>query len=117
MGRDERLGAGEEVIEDPENQPVLHFLPLGIHVEGPGLPEVMKLRLCLEGHHCGDALPGHEQRAGHSPAGRGLPPSGQDERPQEGTHGANAMRGVRRHDRRAGGDDRRGTGGITLLGD
>src|SRR5882762_3805344 len=48
---DVRLGAGKEMIEDPQHEPVLHFLPLEAEVRGMNRLEVVRFLLRLEGHH------------------------------------------------------------------
>src|SRR5437867_2620134 len=95
MGRDVRLGAREEMIEDPEHEPVLHLLALEPEVFRVNLLEVVGLLLRLEGHHGRDAFPEHEHRARHRPPRGRLTPSRKEERPEESAHGPDAaMHGV-----------------------
>src|SRR6266511_347075 len=77
----------EEMIEDPEDEPVLHFLPLVPEIGGVNRLEVVRLLLRLERHHDRHALPRHECRAGDGPVGGDLAPAGKHEGPQEGAHG------------------------------
>src|SRR6266849_3732215 len=87
VGRDVGLGAGKEMIEDPQHQPVLHLLPLELKVFRMNRLEVVRFLLRFERHHGGDAFPCHERRAGHRTIGRRLAPAGEDERAQERAHG------------------------------
>src|SRR6267143_7070984 len=82
MGGDVRLRAREEMIEDPQHEPVLHFLPLEAQVRRVNRLEVVRFLLRLEGHHDGHAFPRHERRPGHRPVGRRLAPAGNHERAQ-----------------------------------
>src|SRR5882672_2627329 len=91
MGGDVRLCAREEVIEDPQYEPVLHFLALETQVRGVNRLEVVRFLQRLEGHHRGDPFPCHEYRAGHRPVGRRLAPAGKHERAQEGAHRPDAV--------------------------
>ena len=77
--RDVGFGSGEEVVEDPEHQPVLHLLPLGMKIRRVNLLVVARLLLRLERHHRGDAFPRDERRTRHLPAGRRLAPARKDE--------------------------------------
>src|SRR6266571_179823 len=88
--RDVRLGARKEMIEDPQHEPVLHFLPLVAEVRGMNRLEVVRFLLRLEGHHRGHAFPRHEGRPGHGPVGRRLAPAGKKEGAEKGTHGPHA---------------------------
>src|SRR2546427_1495545 len=95
VGRDVGLGAGKEVIEDPQHQPVLYLLSLQLEVFRVNRLQVVRFLLRLERHHGGDAFPRHERRPGHRTIGRRLAPAGKDERAQERAHRANAaMHGV-----------------------
>src|SRR2546425_2630885 len=85
------LGAREEMIEDPQHEPVLPFLPLQAQVRGMNRLEVVRFLLCLEGHHGGHAFPGDERRAGHRPVGGRLAPARKQERAQKGAHGPHTM--------------------------
>src|SRR6266550_966452 len=99
VGRNVGLGAREEMIEDPEHEPVLHLLTLEPEVFRVNLLEVVRFLLRLERHHGRDAFPGHERRARHRPPRGRLAPSGKQERPEEGAHGPEAaMHGVGRED-------------------
>src|SRR5436309_2980536 len=84
---DVRLRARKEVIEDPQHEPVLHFLPLVAQVDGVNRLEVVRFLLRFEGHHDRHAFPGDEYRASHGPVGRHLAPPGKDEGAQKGSHG------------------------------
>src|SRR6266513_3423334 len=44
-----RLRAGQEVIKDPQHEPVFHFLPLVAQVRGVNRLEVVRFLLRLEG--------------------------------------------------------------------
>src|SRR6267143_1795841 len=104
------LCARKEMIEDPENEPVLHFLPLVPEIGGVNRLEVVGLLLRLERHHDRHALPRHEGRAGDGPVGGDLAPARKQEGAQKRTHRAHAVvHGVGRQD-----DGRRvsGAGGI-----
>src|SRR2546430_15690547 len=46
--RDERLGSGEEMIENPQHDPVLHFLPLRREVGRVGVLEEIGRASCRE---------------------------------------------------------------------
>src|ERR1700704_3684791 len=74
MGGDVRLGAREEMIENPQHEPVLHFLPLEAQVRGVDVLEVVGLLLRLDRHHRRYAFPGHAHRSGHRPVGGRLAP-------------------------------------------
>src|SRR6266849_1116971 len=91
MGRDVRLRAREQMIENPQHEPVLHFLPLEAQVRRVDRLEVIRFLLRLERHHGGDPFPRHERRPGHRPVGRCLAPPGKNERAQEGAHGPHAV--------------------------
>src|SRR5713226_3892628 len=60
MGRDVRLRAREQMIENPQHEPVLHFLPLETQVRRVDRLEVIRFLLRLERHHGGDPFPPHE---------------------------------------------------------
>src|SRR5213592_3354141 len=85
------LRAREEMIEDPEHQPVLHFLPLVPEIRGVNRLEVVRLLLRLHLHHYRHAFPRDECRAGDGPVGGNLAPAGKHEGPQEGSHRAHAV--------------------------
>src|SRR2546427_3261080 len=51
MRRHERIRASEEVIEDPEHDPVLHLLALRAEAPGAGLLHVALLLHCAQRHH------------------------------------------------------------------
>src|SRR6266545_2961257 len=83
------------MIEDPEHEPVLHFLAFEFQVGRMDFLEVVRFLLRLERHHRRHTFPGHERRARNLPAGHGLAPSGNQEGPPEGAHRPNAvMHGV-----------------------
>src|SRR5882762_11154808 len=88
---DIRIGAEKDMIEDPQHEPVLHFLPLEAEVRGMNRLEVVRFLLRLEGHHRGHAFPRHEDRPGHRPVGRRLAPARKKEGAQKGTHGPHAL--------------------------
>src|SRR6266545_993232 len=99
MGRHVRLRAREEMIEDPNHEPILHFLPFEPQVPRVNFFEVVRFLLRLQRHHRGDAFPRHEDRARHRPAGGRLAPTGQNEGAEERAHGPDAVvHGVRRED-------------------
>src|SRR5439155_17671261 len=75
MGRDVGLRTREEMIEDPEHEPVLHFLPFEPQVLRVNFLEVVRFLLRLQRHHGGDTFPRHEHRARHRPAGGRLAPT------------------------------------------
>src|SRR5438552_9853526 len=103
VGRDVGLGAGKELIEDPQHQPVLYLLSLQLEVFRVNRLQVVRFLLRLERHHGGDAFPRHERRPGHRTIGRRLAPAGKDERAQERAHRSNAaMVGVGGEDDAAG---------------
>src|SRR6059058_3991910 len=56
VGRNVGLGAREEMIEDPEHEPVLHLLTLEPEVFRVNLLEVVRFLLRLERHHGRDAF-------------------------------------------------------------
>src|SRR5438874_13648898 len=60
VGGDVRLGARKEMIEDPQHEPVLHFLALVAQVGGVYRLEIVGFLLRLEGLHDGDAFPCHK---------------------------------------------------------
>src|SRR5437667_4714091 len=110
MGRDVGLRTREEMIEDPEHEPVLHFLPFEPQVLRVNFLEVVRFLFRLQRHHGGDTFPRHEHRAGHRPAGGRLAPTRKNEGAQEGAHGPHAVvHGVGGEDDVAGIS---GTGGI-----
>src|SRR6266487_2009132 len=83
------------MIEDPEHEPVLHFLAFEFQVGRMDFLQVIRFLLRLERHHRRHAFPGHERRARNLPAGHGLAPAGNEEGPPEGAHRPNAvMHGV-----------------------
>src|SRR5579859_7418669 len=93
--RDVGFGAGEEVVENPEYEPVLHLLALGLEIRRVNLLVVARLLLRLERHHGGNPLPGDECGSGHRPVRGGLPPARQHEGAEERSHGSDAtMHGV-----------------------
>src|SRR5439155_19364105 len=99
MGRDVRLRAREQMIENPQHEPVLHFLPLEAQVCRVDRLEVIRFLLRLERHHGRDPFPGHERRPGHRPVGRRLPPPRKNEGAQKRDHGPDAaMNGTGRQD-------------------
>src|SRR6266550_6561168 len=83
--------AREEMIEHPQHEPVLHFLPLEPKIVGMNPLEVVRFLLGLERHHRRDTFPRHERRACHRPAGRRLAPAGQNEGAQKGSHGPHPL--------------------------
>src|SRR5712671_532767 len=87
VGGDVGLRAREEMIEDPEHEPVLHFLPLPAQVRGVNSLEVVRFLLRFEGHHDGHTLPRYEGGAGRRPARDRLAPAGKNEGAEEGAHG------------------------------
>src|SRR5712664_1673094 len=91
MGRDERLRAREQMIKNPQHEPVLHFLPLEAQVRRVDRLEVIGFLLRLERHHGGDPFPRHERRPGHRPIGRRLAPPRKNEGAQKGAHGPHAV--------------------------
>src|SRR5712691_32698 len=91
MGRDVGLRTREEMIEDPEHEPVLHFLPFELQVLRVNFLEVVRFLLRLQRHHGGDTFPRHEHRARHRPAGGRLAPTRKNEGAQEGAHGPHAV--------------------------
>src|SRR6266446_3038314 len=91
MSRDVGLRARKEMIEDPEHEPVLHFLPFEPQVLRVNFLEVVRFLLRLQRHHGGHAFPRHEHRSGHRPAGGRLAPARKNEGAQEGTHGPHAV--------------------------
>src|SRR5439155_24583481 len=110
-----RFGPGEEMVKDPEHEPVLHLLAFGAEVVRARFLEIMRLLLRLQRHHGRDALPGDEQPAGHGPAGLRLPPAGEEERAPKSAHRPDSAGRVGRNDGRPGGDDR-GARGVALAG-
>src|SRR6267143_157282 len=64
MGGDVRLRAREEMIENPQHEPVLHFLPFEAQVRGVNRLKIVRFLLRLEGHHGGHAFPRHERCPG-----------------------------------------------------
>src|SRR3989442_474908 len=74
------LCAREEMIEDPQHEPVLHFLPLQAQVRGMNRLEVVRFLLCLEGHHGGHAFPGSERRAAPHRCGASAAPPASESR-------------------------------------
>src|SRR5712671_6213973 len=91
VGGDVGLRPREEMIEDPEHEPVLHFLPLAAQVRGVNSLEVVRFLLRFEGHHDGHALPRYEGGAGGRPPRHRLAPAGKNEGAEEGAHGPYAM--------------------------
>src|SRR6266480_3901277 len=91
MRGDVGLRTREEMIEDPEHQPVLHFLPLVPEIRGVNRLEVVRLLLRLDRHHDRHAFPRDECRAGDGSVGGDLAPAGKDEGPEEGSHRAHAV--------------------------
>src|SRR6266487_49231 len=91
MTRHVGFRAGEEMIEHPQHEPVLHFLPLEPKIAGMNPLEVVRFLLGFERHHRRHAFPRHERRARHRPAGRRLAPAGQNEGAQKRSHGPDAV--------------------------
>src|SRR5216110_2003789 len=91
MGRYVGLRAREEMIEHPEHEPVLHFLPLEPQVLRVNFLEVVRFLLRLQRHHGGNTFPRHEHGARHRPAGGRLAPAGKHEGAQERPHGPDAV--------------------------
>src|SRR6058998_2637604 len=87
VGRDVGFGTREEMIEDPEHEPVLHLLALEPEVFRVNLLKVVRFLLRLERHHGRYAFPGHERRTCHRPPRGRLAPSRKKERPEECAHG------------------------------
>src|SRR6266536_721500 len=79
------------MIEHPQHEPVLHFLPLEPKIAGMNPLEVVRFLLGFERHHRRHAFPRHKRRARHRPAGRRLAPAGQNEGAQKGSHGPDAV--------------------------
>src|SRR5882762_1163706 len=99
MARHIGFGAREEVIEHPQDEPVLHFLALEPKIARMNLLEVVRFLLGLERHHRRHTFPCHERGARHRPAGRGLAPARKNEGAQKGSHRPNAVvHGVGRGD-------------------
>src|SRR6266487_1183695 len=91
MRGDVGLRAREEMIEDPEHQPVLHFLALVPEIRGVNRLEVVRLLLRLDRHHDRHAFPRDECRARDGPVGGDLAPARKHEGAQEGAHGPDAV--------------------------
>src|SRR5712671_5620994 len=95
VGGDVGLRPREEMIEDPEHEPVLHFLPLAAQVRGVNSLEVVRFLLRFEGHHDGHTLPRYEGGAGRRPARDRLAPARKNEGAEKGAHRPHAvMHGV-----------------------
>src|SRR6266566_476014 len=75
VGRDVGFGTREEMIEDPEDEPVLHLLALEPEVFRVNLLKVVRFLLRLERHHGRYAFPGHKRRTRHRPPRGRLAPS------------------------------------------
>src|SRR5262245_13494104 len=89
--RDVGFRTREEVIENPEHEPVLHLLALQILIRRVDGFEVVVLLLRLQRHHGRHAFPRHEYRAGALAAGDRLPPARNEEGAPEGSHRADAF--------------------------
>src|SRR6266516_4455705 len=99
VGRDVGFGTREEMIEDPEHEPVLHLLALEPEVFRVNLLKVVRFLLRLERHHGHYAFPGHKRRTRHRPPRGRLAPSRKKERPEECAHGPHTpMHRIRRED-------------------
>src|SRR5689334_4008447 len=85
------LRAREEMVEYPQDGPVLHFLPLEPKIGGMNLLEVVRFLPSFERHHRRHAFPRHERGARHRPAGRRLAPARHDEGAQKRAHGPDAV--------------------------
>jgi len=103
--RDVRFGAGEEVVEHPQDGPVLHFLALELQPRRADAAHIARFAAGFQRHHRGDALPGGEERPGDVPSRGRLSPAGEEERTPERAAGADAVGGVHGDDARAGSDD------------
>src|SRR6266480_1882795 len=79
------------MIEHPQDEPVLHFLPFELQLRRMDFLEVVRFLLRFERHHDGDPFPRHEHRARHLPPCRRLAPARNKEGAPEGTHGPDAM--------------------------
>src|ERR1041384_3286545 len=100
MPGDIRLRAREEMIEDPQHEPVLHLLALQPQVGRVNRLEVVGFLLRLDRHHGGHAFPGDERRAGHFATGDGLAPSRKKKGAPERAHGADTfMHRIRWYDK------------------
>src|SRR6266481_6450603 len=58
-----RFRAREQMIEHPQHEPVLHFLPLEPKIAGMNALEVVRFLLGFECHHRRHAFPRHKRRA------------------------------------------------------
>src|SRR5439155_15836170 len=74
VGRDVGFGTREEMIEDPEDEPVLHLLALELEVFPINILILVRFLLRRECHHGCYAFPGHKSRTCHrTPPGRQAP--------------------------------------------
>src|SRR6185503_442361 len=89
--RDVGFRAREEMVEDPQDGPVLHFLLFQLDVRRVNRLEIVDFLLRLEGHHRGHAFPRHERRAGGGATRDGLAPARNKEGAPEGSHRSDAL--------------------------
>ena len=86
MGGDVGLEAGEEMVEDQEDDPILVLPPLVLGALGAGSPEIGELMPGLETHAQRDAFPGDEYTAGQLAVEPRLPPAREEKRAPERPH-------------------------------